>query len=295
MAFLLNADVPDCFQSTSHNNCDQLLRFVYMNDIEPTMTDSDVMAFVASGFVILENVISDDIRRLYEDLPDRNLTSLVQTPEFVQGVFLNPKVAGAARSLLGVNFLVPTKAHHHLYCDPHPGQTWHSDGLSETGVGVSHLQCYYYPQQVDIEDGPTMILPGSAYRLVDREAISHYGDIVGQVSLTVPAGSVIMGHYGVWHKAGPKLNNRKRGMIKFSYFRTVPPQRDWIAEVEQTPEYRDQQRLPYITEVEAYRDRIRCRRTWEWMCGDESHRDHTEWGTDGVIASGAKPISKITL
>ena len=140
-----------------------------------------------------------------------------------------------------------------------------------------------------------MILPGSAYRLVDREAISHYGDIVGQVSLTVPAGSVIMGHYGVWHKAGPKLNNRKRGMIKFSYFRTVPPQRDWITEVEQTPEYRDQQRLPYITEVEAYRDRIRCRRTWEWMCGDESHRDHTEWGTDGVIASGAKPISKITL
>ena len=35
-----------------------------------------------------------------------------------------------------------------------------------------------------------MVLPGSHCRAVDREAIAHYGDIVGQVSLVVPAGTV---------------------------------------------------------------------------------------------------------
>ena len=59
------------------------------------------------------------------------------------------------------------------------------------------------------------------------------------MSLTVPAGSVVIGHYGVWHKAGPKLNSRKRGMIKFSYFRTAPPERDWITASDEIPEYQD--------------------------------------------------------
>ena len=54
-----------------------------------------------------------------------------------------------------------------------------------------------------------MVLPGSHCRAVDREAIAHYGDIRGQVSLTVPAGTVVLTRYGIWHKAGPK-NQRPR-------------------------------------------------------------------------------------
>jgi hypothetical protein len=264
-----------------------------MTDIQPTMTDRDVMDFVARGYVLLEGVVSDDIRQRYEALPDRSLAPLVQTREFIEGLFLNPEVAGVARSLLGTDFLVPTKAHHHLYEAAHEGQTWHSDGLSETGLGVTHLQCYYYPQEVRLEDGPTMILPGSAYRLVDREAIAHYGDIAGQLSLTVPAGTVVLGHYGIWHKAGPKLNDKRRGMIKFSYFRSAQPRRDWIADSEEIPEYEDVRIQAYVTNVEHYRERIRCRRTWEWLCGTETERDQTQWGTDGSLASGARPVSEL--
>ena len=266
---------------------------IAMTDVQPTMTDRDVMAFVASGYVILEGVIADDIRERYEELTDRSLKPLVQTPEFIQGVFLHPEVAGVARSLLGRDFLAPTSAHHHLYEAPHEGQNWHSDGLSETGIGVTHLQCYYYPQEVGLEDGPTMILPGSAFRLVDREAIAHYGDIAGQASLTVPAGTVVMGHYGIWHKAGPKLNDRRRGMIKFSYFRTAEPTRDWITGSEEIPEYEDVRIQPYVTNVEHYRERIRCRRTWEWLCGVQTNRDQTAWGTDGSLVSGARPVSEL--
>lgn len=261
-------------------------------EIRPTMTDADVMAFVADGYVLLEGVVAGDIPH-YAATPGKPLSQLPETSQFLEQVVLHPLVAGVARSLLGLDFLVPTNTVHHVYDEPHPGQTWHTDGLTETGAGVSHLQCFYYPQPVEIADGPTIILPGSSHRLVDREAIAHYGDLLGQVALTVPAGSVVLTHYGLWHRAGPKLNNGRREMIKFSYFRTALPRRDWLtASDEHVPEFVDPDRRPsYLTQVDIYRERIRCRRTWEWLCGIESQRDQGYWGTDGMLATDARPVS----
>ena len=215
----------------------------------------------------------------------------MQTAQFRRGVLLNPAVAGVVRSLLGENFMVPTMAHHHLYEGPHAGQTWHSDGLTESGYGVTHLQCYYYPQAVEVDDGPTMVLPGSQYRLVDREAIAHYRDILGQLSLTVPAGTVVLTRYGIWHKAGPKFNSRRRGMIKFSYYRTQSPSRDWRGVSAQIPSYPQPQRHPYVTEVEAYRDQRRCTRTWQWLCG----LDETATVDHGEREGSAIPLNDLEL
>ncbi|MBT4100684.1 MAG: hypothetical protein HOM68_29615 [Gemmatimonadetes bacterium] len=235
--------------------------------IEPTLDDAAVMEFVATGFVLLEGVIDDAFNAKCDKMAGGNIDAFIGDDEFTKAVLLHPKIAGVARSLLGEDFLVPAGGHHHLYEAPHLGQTWHSDGLSGLGYDVTELQCYYYPQAVEIEDGPTMILPGSHCRAVDREAIAHYGDIRGQMSLTVPAGTVAMTRYGIWHKAGPKTNDRRRGMIKFSYHRQATPQRDWKVDAPEIPEYRNQPRLAYVTEVESYRDRVRRMRTWNWLCG----------------------------
>ena len=263
-----------------------------MIDVNPSMDDSEVMEFVFSGLVIAEGVVPEELNLKCEALPRGGLDDFVQTAEFRRGVLLNPQVAGVVRSLLGEDFIVPTTAHHHLYEGAHAGQTWHSDGITESGYGVTHLQCYYYPQAVEIEDGPTMVLPGSQYRLVDREAIAHYHDILGQVSLTVPAGTVALTRYGIWHKAGPKFNARRRGMIKFSYYRTGQPKRDWVGASEASPPYTHPQRHPYVTEVEAYRDQRRCTRTWEWLCG----RDDTAMIVNGSDREGSGiPLSEIKL
>jgi hypothetical protein len=244
-----------------------------MIDVQPTMNDNQVMDFVLTGYVVVEGVVSSEFNRQCQTIPGGSINEFARSPEFLEEVLLHPEVAGVARSLLGPNFLVPTTAHHHLFEAPHTGQTWHSDGLSEYGYGVYHLQCYYYPQEVRLADGPTMVLPGSHYRLVDREAIAHYGNIVGQVSLTVPAGTVALTHYGIWHKAGPKLNAQRRGMIKFSYFRNCPPKRDWVTPSDEVPPYVNRGRHPYATEVEFYRDMSRCKRTWDWLCGVEAAAD----------------------
>lgn len=241
-----------------------------MAEIEPTLDDDGVMDFVALGYVVLEGVIDEAFNQKCNELPGGNIDAFIAGEDFTRQVLLHPQVAGVARSLLGADFLVPAGGHHHLYEAPHMGQTWHSDGLSGSGYDVTELQCYYYPQAVELEDGPTMILPGSHCRAVDREAIAHYGDILGQVSLTVPAGTVAMTRYGIWHKAGPKTNGRRRGMIKFSYHRQAAPVRDWRIDSPQIPAYRDRPRLAYVTEVESYRDRVRRMRTWNWLCGQDT-------------------------
>ena len=238
-----------------------------MSPIKPTLDDDGVMDFVASGLVVLESVIDENFNRCCDDLAPGNCDAFIASDDYTQQVLLHPQVAGVARSLLGEEFLVPRGGHHHFFKEPHLGQTWHSDGLSGSGYDVFELQCYYYPHSVALADGPTMVLPGSHCRAVDREAIAHYGDILGQVSLTVPAGTVVLTRYGIWHKAGPKTNDRARSMIKFSYHRTAAPQRDWLCDAAEIPAYRDRPRLPYATEVESYRDRVRRIRTWNWLCG----------------------------
>jgi hypothetical protein len=235
--------------------------------IAPTLHDDGVMDFVASGYVILEGIIDEAFNRRCNELDGGNVDAFIGGPEFTNTVLLHPQVAGVARSLLGDDFLVPAGGHHHLFEKPHLGQTWHSDGLSGSGYDVTELQCYYYPHAVEIEDGATMVLPGSHCRAVDREAIAHYGDIMGQVSLTVPAGTVVMTRYGIWHKAGPKTNTRRRGMLKFSYHRQAAPRRDWLIDSPEIPAYVDRPRLAYVSEVESYRDRVRRMRTWNWLCG----------------------------
>ena len=240
-----------------------------MAQIIPTLNDDGVMDFVASGVVILEGIIDADFNRRCDDLDRGNCDTFIASDDFTRRILLHPQVAGVVRSLLGEDFLVPRGGHHHFFQDPHLGQTWHSDGLSGSGYDVTELQCYYYPHSVAIEDGPTMVLPGSHCRAVDREAIAHYGDIRGQISLTVPAGTIALTRYGIWHKAGPKTNDRARSMIKFSYHRTAPPQRDWLCDSPQAPAYRDRPRLDYVTEVESYRDKVRRTRTWNWLCGND--------------------------
>ena len=111
-----------------------------------------------------------------------------------------------------------------------------------------------------------MILP-SHHRLVDREAIAHYGNILGQLSRTVQAGTVALTRYGIWHKAGPKLNATRRGMIKFSYYRNTLPKRDWITASAAASAYHHPERHPYVTVVESYRDRRRCEQTWSCSAG----------------------------
>ena len=264
-----------------------------MADIQPTLDDAAVMDFVATGYVRLDAVVDADFNRTCLDAPAGPAQDLVSSSGFVREVLLHPQVGGAARSLLGRDFLVPTGGHHHLFEGPFVGQEWHSDGISGLGYDVTEIQCYYYPDDVNMDDGPTIVLPGSHCRSVNRDAIAHYGNIVGQLPLVVKAGTVVLTRYGIWHRAGPKTNHRSRRMIKFSYFRQSPPKRDWLTDSDEIPEYIDRPRSEYGSAIETYRDTRRRIRMWNWLCGltDEESLPSDRWRPSYETAT--RPVEEI--
>ena len=62
-----------------------------MNDIQPTMDDSQVMDFVSRGAVVLEGVVSDEFNRQCETLPGGSINEYACSPGFRKKCFYTRK------------------------------------------------------------------------------------------------------------------------------------------------------------------------------------------------------------
>jgi hypothetical protein len=233
------------------------------------MTDREVARFVNLGYLILEGVVPDAVNReIYGFIQSgrEGGQNLFQSG-LIDYVTLNPECLGVVRSLLGEGFEVPANYHvHHTG----PGTLcWHSDGISDRRCQLHSLQNYYFPQEVRTDMGPTVILPGSHLRQVNRDALAHYGRIRGARLVTVPAGSVVFTHYSLWHAREPHRGGPERYMIKYAYRRTTPPRRDWITDRDEVTgdALFMQDRQPYTGEFEFYRERFIRRQLFNWLCG----------------------------
>jgi hypothetical protein len=238
-------------------------------DIRPTMTDRDVVRFVNMGYVILEGVIPDAVNREIYDFicSGQEGGQNMLANGLVEQVTLNRECLGVVRSLLGQEFEVP--ANYHVHPTSTSALCWHSDGISDRRCQLHSLQNYYFPQTVTADMGPTVILPGSHLRHVNRDALAHYGQIRGAHVLTVPAGTVVFTHYSLWHAREPHRGGADRYMIKYAYRRTTPPRRDWITDRDEVTGDRIfmSDRQPYTGEFEWYRERFIRARFFRWLCG----------------------------
>ena len=118
---------------------------------------------------------------------------------------------------------------HRVEC-PMSGQSWHRDAGSKWGPELNYLQVFYYPQDTSEAFGPTEVLPGSHLFNASARYMSHYGNIRGTVKTTAPAGSIFITVYSIWHRRSASTAEGMRHMLKYNYWRTVPPERDWIIE-----------------------------------------------------------------
>lgn len=220
-------------------------------DCHPTLTDTQVLEFCRNGFLILEGVVPDRINQrtcgylngaipsnpsyIPEGFTDEDLerirnshepTGLILEDWFVEQVLLNPQLAGALRSLLGKNVGLPVLLSKHSVQCPGPAQAWHQDADCVFGPEVNFLEAFYYPQDTPVEMGPTEVVPGSHIGRTRRED----GD--NGVVTAAPAGSFVIHSQSILHRRSESTANGLRHMLKYSYWRTVPPQRDWIVESE---------------------------------------------------------------
>ena len=210
------------------------------HDCEPTLTDTQVLGFCRKGFLVLPEVVSEEINQRtvdyinsYTNEGAHEPTEILTEDWFVENVILNPQAAGAVRSLLGRHFAMPALMSNHRSAQPATPQTWHRDGGSLDERELHYLQVFYYPQDTPLEMGPTEILPGSHFISMRERHMGHYGQIRGAEYTVAPAGTIFLTVYGVWHRRARRTAPAEAGLrhlLKYNYWRTSPPARDWIIE-----------------------------------------------------------------
>ena len=204
-----------------------------MVDDRVRLSDAELQRFLVDGYLVLRPELPEGFhRRVYDRLgaviersgnPFNNLLPLV--PELGR-VFGHPRVTGALASILGDDYYL----HMHRHChDRAPGsgaQRLHKDSLYNSRYAVDgnrrhhHARwamAFYYPQDTGEELGPTAIVPRSQYLLEQqREA--------DEIHLTGAAGTVIIVHYDIWHRAAGTVSAaHNRYMVKFLFTRMSDP------------------------------------------------------------------------
>lgn len=198
---------------------------------EPTLNDSQVLEFCANGFIVLERVVADEINSrmmaYLEEYRGQLPSEILHEEWFVDAILLNREAIGAARSLLGNAVGLPVAMANHRVENPQPAQHWHRDGGSVHGPEFNCLQAFYYPQDCPRELGTTEILPGSHLVRFSSKYMAHHGGIKDSYYAEVPAGSFLFTAYNVWHRRSKVTAQGLRNALKWNYWRTQPPTRDW--------------------------------------------------------------------
>ena len=211
------------------------------HDCSPTLTDRQVIEFCRNGILALEGIIDKETNRRTCDFlaaeGELEPLDILRQDWFVDGLLLNPQAAGAARSLLGADFVLPhTISNHRGKCpDPEP-VVWHCDGYSWHTLELNHLMMFYLPQDCTSAMGPTELVPGSHFLLATSHLVHHYGNIVGTHKAVAPAGTVFLCEPTIWHRRSrADVPGPIRNLLKYHCWRQSAPTRDWVVEEDFDP------------------------------------------------------------
>ena len=240
---------------------------------EPTLTDTQVLEFCKNGFLMLEGVVPEEINRRTFDFVEAHEhimpSEILREDWFVQNVILNSAVTGAVRSLLGRDFSLPNLMANHRVTGALPAQVWHRDGGSIHEPNLRYLQVFYYPQECTVDMGPTELLPGSHFLFSLPPFMGHYDKVRGSYLAAAPSGSVFITVYSIWHRRSKGRVNGTRNLLKYVYWRTTPPQRDWVVE----PDF-DFATADYGLQGTTFRpqfwDMYHASEMFYWLCGRSS-------------------------
>lgn len=255
---------------------------------EPTLNDSQVLEFCKNGFLMLDGVVPAAINAWALDYVASHATpeptALLLEDWFVDNVITPPAVAGAVRSLLGPNFALPNLMSNHRVQTPQPAQQWHRDGGSQHGPRLNHLQVFYLPQECTLESGPTELLPGSHFIYSSSRHMAHYGQMRGTYYAAASAGSVFLTVYSVWHRRSASTTVGLRNLLKYNYWRTTAPARNWIEEPGFTAKGADYTKDKPVLR-EQFQDAFDAAEMYYWLCG-QSESFHLMGGQGWPVPGG---------
>ena len=159
-------------------------------------------------------------------------------------------------------------ANHRVEC-PAPALNWHQDGGSIMTPRLDYLQVFYYPEATPREMGPTEILPGSHLHRGYGGYLSRLRSLNQSVLTISPPGTIFLTVYSIWHRRSASTGTGIRNNLKYNYWRTAEPCRDWIAD----PDFNfsgPNNEFPVFT--------VRGAQMLAWLCGEQwQHLGGASW------------------
>lgn len=186
------------------------------------LTSQQMAEFVARGFLRFDELVPDEINQaVMKDIDDNAIQGApAGTPlsECYQGNSIRklldmPEIQGMIQSLVGADPLFDHDAVHVREPNQGKAQGLHADSIIDTRTAFD-IQIMYFPHDIPLEMGGTLLLPGSQYRKVNEMDIAGYQNLLGQIAMVCKAGSILVLHHGIWHCGRQNQTDRRRYMFK---------------------------------------------------------------------------------
>ena len=193
-----------------------------MVDKQYLLSSTQMAEFVARGFLRFDELVPDEINQDVMQAIDtqvikghRSGTPLSQcyqgTP--IRRLLDLPQIQGLIQSLVGEDPLFDHDAIHVREANEGSAQGLHADSIIDCRSHFD-IQLMYFPHDVPLEMGGTLLLPGSHFRRVNESDVAAYQNMRGQIPMICKAGSVLALHHGIWHCGRQNKTNRRRYMFK---------------------------------------------------------------------------------
>ena len=270
-----------------------------MIDKAHLLNSKQMAEFVARGFLRFDELVPTEINsRVMRDIDnDAIIGSPAGTPlsQCYQGTSIRemldlPQIQGLIQSLVGEDPLFDHDAIHVREPNEGKAQGLHADSIIDLRRHFD-IQIMYFPHDVPLEMGGTLLLPGSHFRKVNEADIAAYQNMRGQIPMECSAGSILALHHGIWHCGRQNQTDRRRYMFKLRLNPAVRQLRLWNTD-DLDEGYRDHQEIfigrrgrgnvqdilsqrePWFEEASGRLEIVNRIKLWRFLTGDESFDVH---------------------
>ena len=199
------------------------------------LNSRQMASFAARGFLRFEALIPPELnetamREIDGDVPSAPagtpLSRCYPPPSALGEILRSPEIAGIIYSLVGPD---PLFDHQYVHVrEPRQEAAQHLHGDSTIDLRMHFdMQLMYFPHEVPLEMGGTLLVPGSHFRRINESDIGRYQNIVGQIPMVCQAGTILVLHHGLWHCGRQNTSSQKRYMFKVRLNPTVRQMRLW--------------------------------------------------------------------
>ena len=270
-----------------------------MIDKAHLLNSKQMAEFVARGFLRFDELVPNEInKRVMRDIDnDAIIGSPAGTPlsQCYRGTAIRemldlPQIQGLIQSLVGADPLFDHDAIHVREPNKGKAQGLHADSIIDLRNHFD-IQIMYFPHDVPLEMGGTLLLPGSHFRKVNEADIAAYQNMRGQIPMECKAGSILALHHGIWHCGRQNQTDRRRYMFKLRLNPAVRQLRLWNTD-DLDEGYREHQEIfigrrgrgnvqdilsqrePWFEEASGRLEIVNRIKLWRFLTGDESFDVH---------------------